>query len=187
MPDVPPIDRSLADQVLAGDDDAYRLLVERASDTVMAMCRRLMNDPDEAADVAQEAFVRAYRALPTWRGEGAFAGWVRRIAMRIAFARLRARRTLPFPDLDRDDPGPAADAASGPEALVLGRESRTELVRLIANLPDAYRQVVALRFSDELSIEEIAAATGVPTGTVKSRLHRAIAQLRRQLGSEPTA
>lgn len=187
MADVPLPDRSLADAVLTGDGDAYRLLVERASDTVMAVCRRLMGDPDEAADVAQDAFVQAYRALPTWRGDGPFAAWVRRIAMRIAFARLRARRTLPFPDLDRDDAGPAADEAAEPERLALGRENRRELVALIAGLPEAYRRVVALRFANELSIEEIARATGVPEGTVKSRLHRAVAQLRRQLGPEQVA
>jgi len=175
------LDRSLADAVLAGDGDAYRLLVERATDTVLATCRRIMNDPDEAADVAQDAFVQAYRALPTWRGDGPFAAWVRRIAMRMAFARLRARRTVPFPDLDRDDIGPAAEADQEPEHLALSRENRTELVALIAGLPDAYRRVVALRFADELSIEDIARATGVPEGTVKSRLHRAIAQLRRQI------
>ena len=180
-------DRSLVDAVLTGDGEAFRLLVERASDSVLATCRRVMNDPDEAADVAQDAFVQAYRALPTWRGDGPFAAWVRRIALRMAFARLRARRTLPFPDLERDDAGPAARADDEPERRVLGRESRRELVSLIAGLPEAYRSVVALRFSDELSIEEIARATGVPEGTVKSRLHRAIAQLRRQLGSETTA
>ncbi len=187
MADVALPDRSLADAVLAGDGDAYRVLVERASDTVMATCRRLMNDPDEAADVAQDAFVQAYRALPAWRGDGPFGSWVRRIAMRIAFARLRARRTLPLLDLDRDDAGPAADSEAAPERLVLGRESRRELVALIASLPEAHRRVVALRFVGELSIEEIARATGAPEGTVKSRLHRALAQLRRQLGSEPIA
>ena len=107
--------------------------------------------------------------------------------MRIAFARLRARRTLPLLDLDRDDAGPAADSEAAPERLVLGRESRRELVALIASLPEAHRRVVALRFVGELSIEEIARATGAPEGTVKSRLHRALAQLRRQLGSEPIA
>jgi RNA polymerase sigma-70 factor (ECF subfamily) len=181
MSDVPLLDRSLADAVLAGNGDAYGLLVERAMDTVFAACRRIMNDPDDAADVAQDAFVQAYRALPTWRGEGPFGAWVRRIAMRMAFARLRTRRTLPFPDLDRDDAGPAAEVEQEPEHLALSRESRSELVALIAGLPHDYRRVVALRFADELSIEQIARATGVPEGTVKSRLHRAIAQLRRQL------
>ena len=181
MSDVPLLDRSIADAVLAGDRDAYRLLVERATDSVFGACRRIMNDPDEAADVTQDAFVQAYRMLPTWRGDGPFAAWVRRIAMRMAFARLRARRTLPFPDLERDDAGPVAESAQEPEHLALSREYRSELVALIACLPESYRRVVALRFSDELSIEEIARATGVPTGTVKSRLHRAIAQLRRQL------
>ena len=181
MADVPSLDRSIADAVLAGDGDAYRLLVERATDSVFATCLRVVRDPDEAADVTQDAFVQAYRMLPTWRGEGPFAAWVRRIAMRMAFARIRARRTLPFPDLDRDDAGPAAETAQEPEHLALSRENRSELVALIAGLPEAYRRVVALRFSDELSIEEIAHATGAPEGTVKSRLHRAIAQLRRQL------
>ena len=68
MADVPSLDRSIVDAVLAGDGDAYRLLVDRATDSVFATCLRIVRDPDEAADVTQDAFVQAYRMLPTWRG-----------------------------------------------------------------------------------------------------------------------
>ncbi len=187
MTDIPHPDRQLADAVLVGDNDAYRLLVEGASTAVLAVCRRILADPDEAQDVAQDAFIQAYRALPTWRGEGPFGAWVRRIAMRMAFARLRAHRTLPFPDLERDDAGPVAEPTEEPERLTLSREARGELVSLIEGLPEAYRRVVALRFVGELSIGEIARATGAPEGTVKSRLHRALAELRHRIDTEQVA
>ena len=184
MANDPSLERTIADQVIAGNGDAYRLLVERASDDVLAASLRVLSDPDEAADVTQEAFVQAYRALPTWRADGPFGAWVRRIAIRMAFARVSSRRDVPLPDADREDAQPVARADHEPEHRTILRERRGELAALIAGLPEEHRQVVALRFSDELTIEEIARATGVPEGTVKSRLHRALAQLRRQIGPE---
>ena len=187
MSDQQSLDRSLADAVLAGDRDAYRLLVEGCTDAVLAACRRVLDDPDEAADVTQDAFVAAFRALPTWRGDGAFGAWVRRIALRMAFARLRARReVLTGEDAEMALEAAAADGDAEPEQLSLTREGHGELLALIEQLPDDYRRVIALRFSGELSIEEIARVTGAPEGTVKSRIHRAVGLLRHQLRSEPT-
>jgi len=80
-------DRALVDAVLAGDRDVYRLLVERESGAVIGVCLRVLGDPDEAQDAAQDAFVRAYRSLAGYRGDGTFGAWVGRIARRIAVAR----------------------------------------------------------------------------------------------------
>jgi RNA polymerase sigma-70 factor (ECF subfamily) len=185
---VPSSDRDLADAVLAGDADAFRVLVEREAGDVLRLCRRLLRDPDEADDAAQDAFIAAYRALPTWRGDGTFGAWVRRIAARAAVARLAARRDVPmsFPGVD-DGFDPPDRAGTEPEAMVLGREQREELVELIASLPTEQRRVVALRFSSELSIDQIALATGVPSGTVKSRLHRAMGDLRDRFATRTVA
>ena len=180
-------DRVLADAVLAGDRDAYRLLVESCTDVVLAACRRVLDDPDEAADVMQDAFVAAFRALPTWRGDGAFGAWVRRIALRLAFARLRSRKDLLTGEAAESAlAATAADEGAEPEQLSLTREGHGELLTLIEALPEDYRRVIALRFSGELSIEEIARVTGAPEGTVKSRIHRALGMLRHQLRSEST-
>ncbi len=185
---VPSSDRDLADAVLAGDDDAFRVLVERESGDVLRLCRRLLRDPDEAEDAAQDAFIAAYRALPTWRGDGSFGAWVRRIAARTAVVRLAARRDVPLSCPGSDDGfDTPAHAGAEPEALVLGREQREELAALLASLPAAHRRVVAMRFSSEMSIDEIALATGVPSGTVKSRLHRAMGDLRDRFATRTVA
>jgi len=180
-------DRQLIDAVLSGDDEAFRVLVERESRSVIGVCRRILGDAHEAEDVAQEAFLRAYQALPTYRGDGAFGAWVWRIAMRQAVARLKRRpRDLHV------DPGMAEGWLEAPESSLdpansaLDRERQLEVIDAISTLPTAQREVVTLRFYSGYSLQEVAASTGAPLGTVKSRLHRALAGLREQLtpGSE---
>jgi RNA polymerase sigma-70 factor, ECF subfamily len=185
MAHAPILDRQLVDAVLAGDGDAYRVLVERASDTVLGICRRIVRDPDEAEDVAQDAFIQAYRSLAAWRGDGPFEAWVRRIAMRRAFAHVGARRDVGLPEVDGEALDLRGRPGDEPEPMALARETRDELVTMISALPAAHRRVVALRFSDELSIEEIARATSAPSGTVKSRLHRALGELRERMDARP--
>ena len=87
-------DRAVVDAVLAGDAEAYRQLVERESAAIVRTCHRILGDLHEAEDAAQEAFVTAYRSLPTWRGEGPFGAWLTRIAVRIAVRQARRRRAV---------------------------------------------------------------------------------------------
>lgn len=181
----PTEDRQLVDAVLAGDGEAFRVLVERESRSLIRVCRRMLRDPVEAEDVAQEAFLRAYRSLGTYRGDGPFGAWITRIAVRIAAARLVERKDV-TEVLDEEAAG--ADEATvlrgmagDPEALALTRERRAAIVQGIATLPPDQRRVVALRFYGDLSLQEIAEATNRPVGTVKSRLHRGIAALREHL------
>lgn len=176
-------DRQLVDAVLAGDQEAFRVLVERESREILSLCRRVVGDPQEAEDVAQEAFIRAYRSLPTYRGDGPFGAWLWRIALRLAIARARQRPAL----LRADDPRaegwlPHSAARGDPVGSLLRDEQRQEIARAIASLPLEQRRVIALRFFSELSLDEIASGTGAPLGTVKSRLHRALAHLRDNLG-----
>ncbi len=177
-------DRQLVDAVLGGDDEAFRVLVERESANVMGLCRRMLGDPYEAEDVAQEAFLRAYRSLPTYRGEGPFGAWVWRIAVRLAAARLKQRPAELRADPTRDE-GWLVDLDPGtdPVGNVLGEEQRREVAAAIATLPEAQRRVVSMRFYSDHSLEQISSVTGAPVGTVKSRLHRGLATLRRRLGS----
>jgi RNA polymerase sigma-70 factor (ECF subfamily) len=177
-----PTDRYLVDAVLSGDDEAFRVLVDRESANVIAGCWRILGDPHEAEDVAQEAFLQAYRALPTFRGDGPFGAWVWRIATRMAIARLKRPGAL------QADPTREAgwleehDGEADPQANALAGERRAEVMQAISTLPEAQRRTVAMRFYGDMSLEEIAAATGAPVGTVKSRLHRAMAALRERLG-----
>jgi RNA polymerase sigma-70 factor (ECF subfamily) len=180
-------DRQLVDAVLLGNSEAFRVLVDRVSPSVIGVSRRILGDPDEAQDVAQEAFIRAYRALATFRGDGAFGAWVSRIAARLALARLAGRRDLAsMPQDDQMKRGVPGLTSNDPEASALRGEQRTVLRDAIASLPLAQRNVVALRFYGDLSLEEIAALTTTPLGTVKSRLHRGMASLRERFASRST-
>jgi RNA polymerase sigma-70 factor (ECF subfamily) len=178
-----PTDRALVDAVISGDDEAFRVLVDREKANVIGICRRLLRDPMEAEDVAQEAFIQAYRALPTFRGDGPFGAWIGRIAMRIAVARLKRPADLRA-DPSREegwliDPGGGMD----PQLAALDEERRAQVQEAISTLPEHQRRIVAMRFYGDMSLEEISSATGAPIGTVKSRLHRALGALRGRLGS----
>lgn len=175
-------DRQVVDAVLGGNREAFRVLVERESQPVIAVCRRILRDPVEAQDVAQDAFAQAYQALATFRGDGPFGAWLRRIAARIAIARLAARRDASTLDGDTLDPRVAMlTSGDEPEAYVLGLEYRAAVIDAIATLPVAQREVILLRFYGDLSLQEIARLTSHPIGTVKSRLSRGVASLREQL------
>jgi RNA polymerase sigma-70 factor (ECF subfamily) len=178
-----PTDRALVDAVISGDDEAYRVLVDREKDNVIGLCRRVLRDPQEAEDVAQDAFIQAYRALPTFRGDGAFGAWIGRIATRMAYARLKRPAELRA-DPTRED-GWLIDAADGmdPQRAILDDERRAEVRDAISTLPEHQRRIVEMRYYGGMSLEQISSATGAPVGTVKSRLHRALAALRGRLGS----
>ena len=180
-------DRQLVDEVLIGNSEAFRVLVDRVSPSVIGVSRRILGDPDEAQDVAQDAFLRAYRALATFRGDGPFGAWVTRIAARLAVARLAGRPDLSRMAQDDQTQRAVSDLPSDdPEASALKQEQRTALRDAIASLPLPQRNVVALRFYGDLTLEEIAELTTTPLGTVKSRLHRGMASLRERFASRST-
>jgi RNA polymerase sigma-70 factor, ECF subfamily len=175
-------DRQVIDAVLGGDRDAFRVLVERESGLVIEASRRILRDPVEAQDVAQDAFVLAFQALATFRGDGPFGAWVRRIAVRAAMARLASRPDLVW--LDGDEGQSQASTLRShddPAGYALETEYRTTVIEAIRQLPTPQRAVVMLRFYGDLTLEEIAIATGHPIGTVKSRLSRGVAGLRDQV------
>lgn len=189
-------DRAIVDAVLAGDREAYRRLVEREGPGLVRACHRILGDLAEAEDAAQEAFVTAFRSLASWRGDGPFGAWLTRIGVRIALRHVSRRRTVTWRDPSRvatregvQDPADrAADRAAlsaapltDPAILSLRAERATEIRTAVANLPEPYREVVALRFFGEASLDEIARETGRPLGTVKTHLHRGLARLRDSL------
>jgi RNA polymerase sigma-70 factor, ECF subfamily len=180
-PDVSADDRAVVGRVLAGDRDAFRILVDREGPSVVRACHRVLGDLHEAEDAAQEAFVTGFRALGTWREDGPFGAWLTRIAVRIAIRRSQKRRTVTW--LDPANPGASADRAGGPDpATVSLRAERASDVReALARLDEPYREVVALRFFGDLSLGEIADQTGRPLGTVKTHLHRGLLRLRASL------
>lgn len=174
--------------VLDGDRNAYAILVDREAAAVIRACQRVLSDLHEAEDVAQEAFVTGYRSLATWRGEGPFGAWLTRIAVRLAVRQLGRRRAVvwlaPSGGDDRTtDLGAQLRAGprTQPEHLVLHAEHATATRRAVADLEEPYREVVALRFFGERSLEEIAGLTGRPLNTVKTHLRRGLLRLRDRL------
>ena len=183
-------DRTIVDAVLAGDRDAYRVLVDREGPSVVASCARILGDRAEAEDVAQEAFVIAYRSLGTWRADGAFGAWLSRIAVRLAIRRSQSRKQVTWLDplaAEADQPGQdrfrtvSGTDTVDPAQTVLRTERDAQVRAAVASLDEPYREVVALRFFAERSLAEIAEATDRPLGTVKTHLHRGLARLRRAL------
>ena len=181
-------DRQIIDAVLAGHREAFRVLVERESYAVIGVCGRILGDRVEAEDVAQDAFTQAYKALATFRGDGPFGAWLRRIAIRVAIARLAARREVIRLDGEAVDPRAAMlRSPDDPEARALDVEHRAAIFDAVATLPDSQREVILLRFYGDLSLQEIARVTSHPIGTVKSRLSRGVASLREQFTSRPVS
>jgi len=171
-----------------GHKDAFTSLVERHKRSVYGLCARLLDDPEEAKDAAQETFARAYGALGAFDPAQPFGPWVLRIARNHCLDLLRRR--LPVParvELDAgDDASPelADPAAERGDRAVERAEVRAALSEAVAALPPRYREVVHLFHVEQLSYKDIAATLGVPVGTVMTWLFRARSQLRQALAKE---
>lgn len=166
----------------AGDRDAFAELVDREAAAVYRTCLRILGRREDAEDVTQESFVAAFRALRTYRGSGSPRGWLMRIAQRQAYRRLAQRR--PGAELHQVDEARLADRSADPERAAALAETRDEVHDAVAALPEPYRETVSLRFFGELSLAEVAEATGRPLATVKTHLRRGLERLRHVFGAE---
>jgi len=178
-------DSQLVRLVLDGDTEAFNDLVERHQSRAYNLCVRMLGDADAAADVAQDAFISAYKHLPSLRGE--FRPWLMRIVANGCRDMLRSQKRRPSVSLDLerdDDDTPAmqlADTGDGPEAALMKSELQKTIAGALAEIPDDQREVVILSDIQGLSYQEIADMTGINIGTVKSRLNRARSRLRELL------
>jgi RNA polymerase sigma-70 factor, ECF subfamily len=183
-------DSALIEKCRAGDVAAFEPLVEKYRQRVWRLAYNVLRDREEAWDVAQEAFIKAYQALPSFRGQSAFYTWLYRITMNVAADRARSRAAqgrafgterVPEEDWERviTDPNPAeaspADAASR-------REERQKIMRALDQLSEDHRRIIMLGDLEGLSYREIAETLEIPMGTVMSRLHNARKRLRDVLG-----
>jgi len=173
------VDQQLVERVQKGDKRAFDLLVLKYQHKIFAVISRFIRDHAEVQDVAQDAFIKAYRALPNFRGDSAFYTWLYRIAINTAKNYLVARnRRPPASDVDVDDAefysgNDAMQEMNTPERNLLRDELQAVIDQAFRDLPEELRLAVTLREIDGLSYEDIAEAMGCPIGTVRSRIFRA--------------
>jgi RNA polymerase sigma-70 factor (ECF subfamily) len=187
-------DNRLVARVVAGDREAFRILVERHQDRVFGVLLRCVRNRDTAEDLAQEAFVRAYAALPGFRERSSFGTWLIQIALNLVRDARRKQGRRPVvvslddlrqrtgQDVDRPDPRPSPDEQ-------LDRRSPDPASRLeaaLGRLPEDYRTAFVLKHVEGLSYREISGITGVSVGALKVRTHRARARLRDLCREEPS-
>jgi RNA polymerase sigma-70 factor (ECF subfamily) len=172
-------DWQLVQRVQGGDKTAFDVLVLKYQHKIVKLVMRYVQDPSESQDVAQEAFIKAYKALPNFRGESAFYTWLYRIAINTAKNYLVARKRRPLDyDVDLQDPtqyemqARVSDIAT-PEGHALGEEVREVVAEAVEKLPEDLRMAIVLREIEGMSYEEIAQAMDCPVGTVRSRIFRA--------------
>lgn len=171
-------DQQLVARAQRGDTRAFDLLVLKYQGRIATLVARFVNDAAEVEDVTQEAFIKAFRALPKFRGESAFYTWLYRIASNAAKNYLVARGRRPSADADVDDAeyfdeGEALRDSETPENHYFGEELAAVVKETLEALPDELRMALTLREFDGLSYEEIADVMACPVGTVRSRIFRA--------------
>ena len=174
------IDQKLVERAQRGDKQAFDLLVAKYQRKLGRLLSRFIRDPAEVEDVAQEAFIKAYRALPSFRGDSAFYTWLYRIGINTAKNYLVAlgRRAPTVTEFDADEAEGFEDGEqlrdiNTPESLLMSQEIAETVNRAMDDLPEDLRNAITLREIEGLSYEEIATVMDCPIGTVRSRIFRA--------------
>ena len=182
------IDRQLVERAQAGDKRAFELLVEKYQRKLARLLSRFIRDPAEVEDVTQEAFIKAYRALPAFRGDSAFYTWLYRIGINTAKNYLMAmgRRAPTSTEVEAEeaegfDEGEQLRDINTPESALLTSEIAETVNKTIEQLPEELRTAIQMREIEGMSYEDIAQAMDCPIGTVRSRIFRAREAIAEQL------
>lgn len=168
-------DQQCAERARRGEGEAFSELVARYQDRIYRFLLRLTRSHDDAADLTQDAFLRAYQGIARWQPDALFRTWLFRIARNAAFDRLRRDKLAEFVELEDDADLP--DPAAGPDAAFETAQRLRLLEAALAHLPTEHREILLLREVEDMSYEEIAAVLDLRLGTVKSRIARARAAL----------
>jgi RNA polymerase sigma-70 factor (ECF subfamily) len=183
--DMPVTDEALVRQFLRGDVAAFTELVERYTAPIFNLAFRLTDDRAEAENVTQEAFLRVYSALPHSRTDLAFKPWLFQIAVNLCRDLARKKRPTAFAEMVSEDQAAPEEAIEDEAPLPLDqieeRALESALTSAVMNLPEVYRIAVTLRYTEEMSYEDIAAVLKLPVNTVRTHLFRAKAMLRKSL------
>jgi len=190
QPAAEPSDAALAARVAARDPSAFEMLMRRYNRRLFRVARAILRSDQDAEDALQEAYLAAYRAIGSYRGDASLSTWLTRIVINEAYGRIRkagSATVIPLGEAHEmsDDSSDALRAPDeAPDQAALRGELRRLLERHIDALPEQFRTAFMLREVEELSVEEAAAALGVPAVTVRTRAHRARALLRATLARE---
>jgi RNA polymerase sigma-70 factor (ECF subfamily) len=175
-------DVALVAASVSGQREAFDVIVERHRRAVYQVCYRFAGNHEDASDLAQDTFVRAWRGLRRFRGQAALSTWLYRIAVNVCLNRLAVRA----PGLDPIEPDRLVDSRSDdPRAALLRNERAEQVRRAIAGLPQKQRATLILRAYHDLSHQQIAEILGSSVGAVKANFFHALGNLKRMLGSEP--
>ncbi|GBC85933.1 ECF RNA polymerase sigma-E factor [bacterium HR11] len=177
-------DTALVDRIRAGDRYAFNLLVWKWEKPIYNMALRILGSEEDAAEICQEVFIKAYMHIHEFRGDARFSTWLYRIAINCCHNHLRRRqRQRKFQARVPDFEGAGLDEATAPDAETVVHQAQLadRIHRALQGLPEDQRLVVELRVMHELSVEEVAHIMGIPEGTVKSRLYYAVKRLRELL------
>ena len=180
-------DRELMGRLAGGDREALAPLMERHYRRLYRIALSYLRQPDDALDVVQEVFVKAYQSASRWDGSAEAGPWLARITVNLAIDRWRRnrRRAQTFTPLaESDHVATLADLGPSPDRRVQGREAGERVAAALRGLPERQRAVVVLRHYQDMSLEEIAGTLGMSLGTVKSSLHRALHRMRAGLAGE---
>jgi RNA polymerase sigma-70 factor (ECF subfamily) len=171
-------DETLVADCLRGDEDAFRLLVERYRPRLYPLACGMLQDSDQASDAVQDTFLKAYGALAEYRGRGVFGAWIRRILVNHCLSLLRQRhRYLSLEDLDRE----LVSQERGPEEHAMAETEAERIRNAMGKLPTHYRAALVLRVVEGLSYREIAQLLSVPESTVETWIHRGRLRMRAML------
>jgi RNA polymerase sigma-70 factor (ECF subfamily) len=180
-------EKRLIKKVKKGDQQAFAELVERYKNSVFAICLRMVGNAQEAEDLSQEAFIRAFNHIDQYDHERKFSTWLFRIATNLSIDFLRRRKSNI--SLDAVVPGTEGlslnamlpDQTAQPEELVVRKETEEMVQNEIKKLPEKYRSAVVLKYIEDLSLKEISEIMDIPVGTVKTRIHRGREMLRKMM------
>jgi RNA polymerase sigma-70 factor, ECF subfamily len=178
-------DEELVDRAKSGDQESFNQLILRWERPIYALAYRVIGQEEDARDVAQETFLRAFRALPGFKGEAKFSSWIYRIALNLCRDWIRRKRRTPVSqlpeDVDLDDLVAERGPTESVEDLVARRELSTVVEEAMGILPEEQRTAVILKEYHGMTFQEIAELQGVPLSTVKTRLYQGLSVLRKHL------